>query len=245
MKTNPITSIVDLDGQPFTEFDRASALRDLLVRETGSAYRVDRDEKDLGFVVRRLENNRTTLDLGGCELDTNLDRNDSPGGTAFTPWVLRPALRTSLPIQLPFMLLGLYLYADSISLLSLGISMLGGSLPWGIDSSWLASGVRLIGILLLVSSLWSVFVPWLASRYLVSAEGIAMEHGIIARDVIQIRYRDIRSVGLKQGLIERLLNVGTVEFAAAGTDEVDISFAGIARPSTVRTAVQKIMDERQ
>lgn len=240
MKNPPTAVIVDLNGQPFSDFDRASVLRDLLARETGAAYRVDRNQSGIGFVVRRAVKDYSSENIRSVQRNVTVNDHQFTGDRKFTPWVLRPALRTRLPIYLPLMLLGLYLFGNPVSILSFTNSLL----PLGIGTGWLMSAVRWIGILLLLSSLWSVFVPWIASRYIVSADGIAMEHGIIARNGVQIRYRDIRSVGLKQGLIERLFNVGTVEFAAAGTDDVDITFVGIAGPVAIRAAVQKILDER-
>ena len=160
----------------------------------------------------------------------------------FAPWVLRPALRMRLPIQLPLMTLSLYLFTHTASVLSRVLGALPFSVSLGLNAEWLIGGLRLIGLLFFLSTLWSVWVPWLSSRYRVSEECISMEHGIIARNVVQVRYPDIRSVGLEQGLIERLFNVGTVEFTAAGTDKIDIAFVGIARPAAVRAAVQTRMD---
>jgi len=242
MNTSSTTSIVDLNGQPFSDFDQASALRDLLARETGAAYRVDRNEAGKGFVVRRVNDQRLSGTIGNLEFDSAGNVNELRKDLELAPWVLRPALRMRLPIQLPLMVLGLYLCIHTASILSQILGVLPFSIPLGFDTHWLIGGLRLIGLFFFLSSLWSIWIPWLSSRYRISMEGISMEHGIIARNVVQVRYPDIRSVGLDQGLIERLFNVGTVEFTAAGTDKIDIAFVGIARPTVVRTAVQTRMD---
>jgi uncharacterized membrane protein YdbT with pleckstrin-like domain len=66
--------------------------------------------------------------------------------------------------------------------------------------------------------------------------------GIIARDQVKIRFDDIKTVGINQGIIERLLGIGTIHLASAGTNgEVDIIFRNLVNPVQVRQRVQKLM----
>ncbi|MBN2907052.1 MAG: PH domain-containing protein, partial [Rhodobacteraceae bacterium] len=213
------------------DFNRAAALRDLLCRETGAAYRIERIGE--GFVIARAGNPNALEDTPR-----------SSRARQFEPIVLRPALRTSLPQYLPLLLLGVYLTAFPASAVSYLFDALAGMpFPGRIGPYWFIEASRLIGLGLIVFPALPVFVPWLASRYAITPEGITMRRGIVARDAVQIRYCDIRSIGLRQGILERLLNVGTLEFAAAGTDTVDIRFAGIARPASVRAFIERVMDE--
>lgn len=157
--------------------------------------------------------------------------------------VLRPALRTSLPFYLPFVLLGGFLIVNPVLMLSFLMSISGiDSLPRFVKPEWLIVGTRIIGAFLCFPSIWHVFHPWLSSRYMLSKDGVSMEHGIIARDVVQVRYRDIRSTSISQGIVDRLLNIGTVQFASAG-DEVDVSFTGIPGPARVRRLVQRLIND--
>lgn len=242
-----LAPIMDYPDKPFSTLDRALWLRDVLTRETGLVYRVDRAMDGEGYVLRRVEspvfNSPESRD--GMASDFDRDRDDAFPEREFGPLVLRPALRTSLPFHLPFLLTGLFLAADARSALPLVLAALGvGSLPHGIDPGWLIGAAGFAGVLLSAITMANVFLPWLSSRYLVSTEGVSMRHGIIARDTVEIRCQDIRSIGLKQGILERLLNVGTLEFTSAGTDDAGVVFTGIARPGEARMYVQKLMGDR-
>ena len=68
-----------------------------------------------------------------------------------------------------------------------------------------------------------------------------MRYGLIARETLSVRYRDIRSVGLKQSMVDRLLNIGLLEFAAAGTDDVDIRFSNVVDPTQLKARIQTLM----
>ncbi|MGR9108750.1 MAG: hypothetical protein ACU843_17675, partial [Gammaproteobacteria bacterium] len=105
----PEEAILDLDGKPFRDFDRATAMRDLLVRETGRGYRIDRGDEDQ-FVVRRAVQEDSIVGQTGFEArsENRIGANEESGGeqdrfssVEFQPIVLRPALRTSLPFALP------------------------------------------------------------------------------------------------------------------------------------------------
>ena len=46
-----------------------------------------------------------------------------------------------------------------------------------------------------------------------------------------------------QSVLERLLQVGTVDFDTAGTDDSEFRFVGISRPGAVVTAVDRAQRE--
>ena len=69
--------------------------------------------------------------------------------------------------------------------------------------------------------------------------------GIIARKTSEVSIRDIRSVGMSQGIFERLFGLGTVGVASAGTAGVEVQFKGISGPTAVRDLVRRTKDETE
>ncbi len=48
---------------------------------------------------------------------------------------------------------------------------------------------------------------------------------------------------MSQGLLERILGVGSVSVASAGTGEVDVTFFGLKNPTTIRDLVRKVKED--
>ncbi|MDX6667805.1 MAG: hypothetical protein QOK04_1185, partial [Solirubrobacteraceae bacterium] len=67
--------------------------------------------------------------------------------------------------------------------------------------------------------------------------------GILSRHVQQTRLERVQNVNTDQSVIERLLQVGTVDFDTAGTDDSDFSFVGVAQPEKVMAAVEAAQRE--
>ena len=71
-----------------------------------------------------------------------------------------------------------------------------------------------------------------------------MKKGIIALDQVQIRFGDIKTVGVKQSILDRLLGIGTIHLDSAGTNgEVDIIFDNIINPVHMRHHIQSLIDQ--
>jgi tetratricopeptide (TPR) repeat protein len=83
-----------------------------------------------------------------------------------------------------------------------------------------------------------------ARKLFIEDEFVLSKRGIIAQDHIQIRYVDIKTVGIRQTIIERLLGIGTLHLASAGTNgEVDIIFNNLISPAYMRTRIQKLIEK--
>jgi uncharacterized membrane protein YdbT with pleckstrin-like domain len=55
----------------------------------------------------------------------------------------------------------------------------------------------------------------------------------------------VQNVEAKQTLFERLLNIGTVDFDTAASDDSVFAFVGVAAPKRVLAAVDRAVDTRQ
>ena len=66
--------------------------------------------------------------------------------------------------------------------------------------------------------------------------------GIISRKTHEVTIRDIRSINMKQSIIERIFGIGSVQVASAGTGSVEVEFKGIRNPVEVKDHIRKTKD---
>lgn len=81
------------------------------------------------------------------------------------------------------------------------------------------------------------FVRRVATVYTITDKRLNIKKGIVARKVAETRLGRVQNANFTQGFIERVLQVGDVEFTTAGTEESNFVFAGVAQPEDV---VQKV-----
>ena len=67
--------------------------------------------------------------------------------------------------------------------------------------------------------------------------------GIISRKNDEVAIGDIRSIHMRQGIVERLFGLGTVQIASAGTAGIEVEFKGIQNPAKVRDQIRRTKDE--
>jgi uncharacterized membrane protein YdbT with pleckstrin-like domain len=61
-----------------------------------------------------------------------------------------------------------------------------------------------------------------------------MRVGLIAKNTNEIQLRHIRALNVKQGVIERILGIGTIEFSSAAGEGAEVMFKGIRDPHGVK-----------
>jgi len=98
-----------------------------------------------------------------------------------------------------------------------------------------------IGFFLLVLALVLLagFIRRFATVYTITTERLRIKHGIIARHIQQTDIERVQNVNTKQSVLERMLEVGTVDFDTAGSGDSDFSFAGVEDPEEVVAAVDR------
>ena len=70
--------------------------------------------------------------------------------------------------------------------------------------------------------------------YTITDDRIIMRVGLIARNTNEIFLKHIRAVYVRQRIIERLLDIGTIKFSSAAGEGVEVEFKGIRNPYGVR-----------
>jgi uncharacterized membrane protein YdbT with pleckstrin-like domain len=111
-----------------------------------------------------------------------------------------------------------------------------GVLAGLIDSST-SLGVLVFAVVLAVTIL-AGFIKRVATVYTITDRRLNIKIGIIARRVQETRLQRVQNVNFNQGVYERAMQIGDVEFTTAGTDESNFVFAGVAQPEQVVQQVE-------
>jgi uncharacterized membrane protein YdbT with pleckstrin-like domain len=82
------------------------------------------------------------------------------------------------------------------------------------------------------------FIKRVATVYTITDRRLNIKIGIIARKVQETRLQRVQNVNYDQGVYERVMQIGDVEFTTAGTDESNFVFAGVAQPEQVVQQVE-------
>ena len=83
------------------------------------------------------------------------------------------------------------------------------------------------------------FIKRVATVYTITDRRLNIKVGIIARKVQETRLQRVQNVNFNQGVYERVMQIGDVEFTTAGTDESNFVFAGVAQPEEVVKQVEQ------
>lgn len=99
------------------------------------------------------------------------------------------------------------------------------------------------GVLVLVAAIvLAGLVGWVRRvfvRYTITDQRLRIQRGIISRNVQQTRIDRVQNVNTHQRPIERLLQVGGVDFDTAGSDDAEFAFHGVNDPTSVVAAVDR------
>jgi uncharacterized membrane protein YdbT with pleckstrin-like domain len=112
-----------------------------------------------------------------------------------------------------------------------------GVLTGLIDSST-GLGILVFAVVLAITILVG-FIKRVATVYTITDRRLNIKVGIIARKVQETRLQRVQNVNYNQGVYERIMQIGNVEFTTAGTDESNFVFAGVAQPEEVVQNVEQ------
>jgi len=95
-------------------------------------------------------------------------------------------------------------------------------------------GVAVFALVVLVG-----FLKRMATRYVITSERLHIRRGILSKKTQETRIHRVQNVNTDQSFFERLMQVGTVDFDTAGTDDSEFRFVGVADPRDVVRAVDR------
>ena len=116
------------------------------------------------------------------------------------------------------------------------IAIVVGAIAYALDGTGLGIGFWL---LVMAIVLIAGFLRRFATVYTITTERLRIKHGIISRRVQQTDIERVQNVNTDQGVIDRILRVGTVDFDTAGTGDSDFKFEGVESPEEVVSAVDR------
>ena len=117
-----------------------------------------------------------------------------------------------------------------------GITQLAeDEINWGI--------VTAVALVLLALVLVAGYVRRLFTTYTISNHRLHIRRGIIARKEQQTQVSRVQNVNTSQSVLERILQVGTVDFDTAAGDDYQFAFRGVADPADVVESVHRAQRE--
>jgi uncharacterized membrane protein YdbT with pleckstrin-like domain len=108
------------------------------------------------------------------------------------------------------------------TLVAAGAALLAGLIEGSTGLALLTFAV-IVGITILVG-----FIKRVATVYTITDRRLNIKRGIIARKVQETRLQRVQNVNYNQGVYERIMQIGSVDFDTAGTDDSNFVFAGVA-----------------
>jgi uncharacterized membrane protein YdbT with pleckstrin-like domain len=105
-----------------------------------------------------------------------------------------------------------------------------------VDSQGIAVAVAAV---IAAATLVIGYVRRLFTQYVITDQRLRISHGFVRRHVQETRLDRVQNVNFQQGVFDRVLNVGNVDFDTAGTDDSEFVFEWVNGPDEVVQAVNE------
>jgi len=94
----------------------------------------------------------------------------------------------------------------------------------------------LVGIIALVGVALTIlvgFVRRVATSYTITNRRLHIKRGIVSRTIQETRLERVQNVNYQQSVIQRMLQIGNVDFDTAAGDDYNFTFEGVSEPADV------------
>jgi uncharacterized membrane protein YdbT with pleckstrin-like domain len=98
------------------------------------------------------------------------------------------------------------------------------------------------GAVLAIVLVWG-WLKRFATRYAITNRRLHIRRGILSRHIEETRLDRVQDVKVHQGIGQRILGIGTVDFDTSAESGAGFRFAGIATPDRVAQAVDRVIHE--
>lgn len=168
-------------------------------------------------------------------------RTKTPSGATHKPLDLRmhPSWYSFVPLYL-LVFAGIVIYVEPVVVW--GWMVTSAQLYHSRFGPMLQEVIAIAGLALSGWAAYQVLLKWAAHRYRVTDHAVERTAGLWARTVEKIYIEHIRTADMRQSMLGRFLNYGTVELATAGTAGKDMIMADIDDPAGVLRLVQERME---
>jgi uncharacterized membrane protein YdbT with pleckstrin-like domain len=130
-----------------------------------------------------------------------------------------------------------------LSFYLMGLVVVAAAVVIGVVADETGIGAAAAAVILLIVLL----VGWLrrlTTRYLITSRRLQIRRGLVAKHVEETRVERVVDVTVHQGVLDRVLRIGAVDFDNASAQQGDLfRFAGIASPEDVVRAIDRVHEE--
>lgn len=268
----PQGSILAADGRPFTDFDSALYKARQMGQQTGDEFHIAALSSNQ-FVVIGSPSNKPlpkaeVVDLDGDGYDDNsglptywsipiaeLKSSDFPadhpvhrcGLARYKKYMrkdfrFKPAYRSMLSLVM-IIPVGVFMYLYPIAAINLLPPDVVASMVSSVPPEKLAQGFSFFGAALAAFAAGRVVWQRHVQRYMLHPGFAKHEEGILRRESTKIAYVNIVNYDVKQSILGRLLNYGSLELSSAGSDGSEIEMHNVYAPRLVEVVLEGKMQE--
>ncbi len=115
------------------------------------------------------------------------------------------------------------------AVVALIIGFISGMGDGGTDSG-LVTIVALVGV---AGTILIGFVKRVATSYTITDRRLHIKRGIVSRTIQETRLERVQNVNYNQSVLQRMLQVGDVDFDTAAGDDYNFVFSGVGDPAEV------------
>jgi uncharacterized membrane protein YdbT with pleckstrin-like domain len=124
----------------------------------------------------------------------------------------------------------------------LGLIAVGAAFAIGLLAADGGIGAAVAGVVLVFVLVWG----WLKrfhTHYVITNRRIHIRRGILSRNIEEARLDRVQDVRVHQGLGQRVLGIGTVDFGTSAESGAGFRFEGIASPDSVARQMDRVVHE--
>ena len=115
------------------------------------------------------------------------------------------------------------------ALVCLLVALVSGLGEGGADNGLVAI-IALVGVAV---TILAGFVKRVATSYTITDRRLHIKRGIVSRTIQETRLERVQNVNYHQTVMQRMLQVGDVDFDTAAGDDYNFVFSGVAEPADV------------
>ena len=102
-----------------------------------------------------------------------------------------------------------------------------------------AGPVALVAVVGVAVVVLAGLIKRITVHYTITTRRLHIKRGIISREIQETRLERVQNVNYDQSVLQRLLQVGDVDFDTAAGDDYNFIFAGVANPDEVVEQVDR------
>jgi uncharacterized membrane protein YdbT with pleckstrin-like domain len=108
-----------------------------------------------------------------------------------------------------------------------------------VDVPWVSAAVLVVFVVVLA---WGL-IRRIATTYTITNRRLTIRSGLLSRELHECRLERVQNVNTRQGPLERMLGIGTVDFDTAAGAAYDFSFRGVEDPGGIVRTVNAALED--